>query len=536
MQAVMKSACALLVLLCAGCERGTDAPEPRAPQAVLTHEVKAAASSAPGAGFSPPPVRLEVKDTGIFSDLDDEVTLTFPSWVIDEPLVVMRAQGSPQQMYAYLDGAFVGLGDASLGPVVEVESFGAHDLDGDGIPDSLDVMVGARKTELNAAPYIGGYEGLAYPGGDVARDRGVCTDVVIRAVRNAGMDLQVELHEDIKRAPGSFPMVKRADPHIDQRRVKTILPYFKRHWRSLPTDPRDTSSPWLPGDVLFMQTMGDARPDHMGIVSDKLGVSGLPEVINNWTDGSQTSAMDFLSFVPVTHRFRLPTPKFKVAAADAGLAGVLKRQNISLPAQHEQVVLVTAAHARATQGALRRYERVGGSWRAVGKPVQVQLGARGLGRGLGLHDAMEDAVRMRDPKREGDERSPAGVFGLGTAFGREASLKGEWPYRQVTPEDRFVDDPASPHYNTWQRTSTGGKGAWASAEAMKIYHLGLVVEHNMSPSKLGMGSAIFLHTTRVGEGATLGCTSMAQRELRTVLEWLEASRAPVLVQVAGVVF
>lgn len=489
-----------------------------------------------------PPHALQVKDRGIFPDLDEEVTLAFPSWVDDQPIIVMKAPGS-EAMYAYLDGAFIGLGDASLGPVVQVESFGEHDHDKDLIPDSLDIMVGARKAELNSAPYRGGYEKLAYPGGDVARDRGVCTDVVVRAVRNAGVDLQVELHEDIKRSPRSFPMVKRADPNIDQRRVKTILPYFVRHWRSLPVDPGDASSPWLPGDILFMQIKGDKRPDHLGLAGDKLGKSGFPLVINNWTDGFSTSAIDILSYVPVTHRFRPVLRGLKVEASQRGLAGVLKRQSLDLSDEHRQVVLVTASHYNATSGQLRRYERRAkdDAWVEVGEAIEVVLGAKGLARGRGLHDVMEGSpLRQQGSKKEGDLRAPSGVFTFGKAFGKKArapyaSSDSSWPYRAVDGEDRFVDDPASKHYNSWQRG--GAKGAWASSEAMSMYTLGVVVEHNMRPVKPGAGSAIFLHTTdmRAAE-PTLGCTAMSRGDLERVLGWLDTTKAPVLVQVADEVF
>jgi uncharacterized protein YijF (DUF1287 family) len=126
-------------------------------------------------------------------------------------------------------------------------------------------------------------------------------------VRNAGIDLQKELHEDIKRAPKSYPMVKTANAHIDQRRVKTLLPYFRRHWQKHTAALDDANDPLRPGDVIFMDTFpSKSGPDHIGIVSDTIGPSGLPLIINNWTNGTVTEEMDLLTFVPVLHRFRLP--------------------------------------------------------------------------------------------------------------------------------------------------------------------------------------------------------------------------------------
>ena len=70
------------------------------------------------------------------------------------------------------------------------------DQDDDGIPDPLDLLIGAHKTVLDAADYDDGYFSLKYPNGDPPRNRGACVDVVIRAVRNAGVDLQVAVIED----------------------------------------------------------------------------------------------------------------------------------------------------------------------------------------------------------------------------------------------------------------------------------------------------------------------------------------------------
>jgi hypothetical protein len=136
----------------------------------------------------------------------------------------------------------------------------------------------------------------------------VCTDVIVRAVRNAGIDLQKELHEDIRRARGAYPMVKGwGDPSIDQRRVGTLLPYFQRHWESHTPALDDAADPYRPGDVVFMDTFPSRPgPDHMGIVSDRLDDRGLPYIINNWTDGTVTKEMDLLPVVPILDRFRLP--------------------------------------------------------------------------------------------------------------------------------------------------------------------------------------------------------------------------------------
>lgn len=198
---------------------------------------------------------------------------------------------------------------APLGtPVVilaRVRSF-FKDADRDGIPDQADILRGAKKTVLNKAAYGTGYLRLDYPGGDVPRGQGVCTDVVVRALRNAGLDLQVLLQRDIKRNPARYPFVRRPNRNIDHRRVRTLLPYFKAHWRSRePGVSEESLADWLPGDVVFMDTMRGPGADHLGIVSDRAGPSGLPLIINNWCPGCHTSEMDLLGSIRVTHRFRV---------------------------------------------------------------------------------------------------------------------------------------------------------------------------------------------------------------------------------------
>jgi uncharacterized protein YijF (DUF1287 family)/L,D-peptidoglycan transpeptidase YkuD (ErfK/YbiS/YcfS/YnhG family) len=462
-------------------------------------------------------------DRGIYPELAPRVRLHLPTWLATAPRLTVRA---PRASYLYVAGVCVGL--ASGTPDIEVEGLGKGDADGDGIPDSLDFLIGAKKAALNGAAYTEGYRRLRYPGGDLPRTIGVCTDVVIRALRNAGLDLQRLVHEDIRRARRAYPMVRRVDPSINHRRVRSVLPYFTRHWRRLSADRDGKDNPLLPGDVVFMNTLGDERPDHLGVVSDRAGASGYPLVINNWTVGHRTSEMDLLGTVPVTHRFRMPAWRLPVAPEHSGLTGVLRRQGIPLPAGHGQVLLVTTPTWTSSGGELRRYQRTGGGWRQVGRTIDVRLGSKGLGRGRGLLEAALPGIPAA--KREGDRRSPAGVFLLGTALGPQRRGPGRWPWRQTDARDRFVDDPASPHYNTWQRLPTSGAPRWKSAEKLAHYKLALLVRHNTDPVKPGAGSAIFLHTP--AGGASVGCTTMARRDLLAILRWLRPDATPVLVQVS----
>lgn len=273
---------------------------------------------------------LGVKDKGIWSDLDAQVQLVLPPVAparvtatldAERALLVVAIDGFPRKAYPLTGASVLQVGahalalrpgdKAELAPLLAparlTEGAARPDADGDGIPDPLDVLIGAKKTALNADDYTEGYVTMKYPMGDVPRTIGVCTDVIVRAVRNAGVDLQKAVHVDIGRARARYPMVKGGgDTHIDHRRVRTLLPYFKRHWETHSPRLDDPDDPLRPGDVIFMDTIPSrSGPDHIGVLSDRLGESGLPLVINNWTNGTKTAEMDLLSFVPVLHRFRM---------------------------------------------------------------------------------------------------------------------------------------------------------------------------------------------------------------------------------------
>ena len=281
------------------------------------------------------PVALGVSDRGVFSDLDDRVRLELPAHatrdnvtaVLDTPraLLVVYVDDWPSKPYPLAGTGRLQIGEhvlalrpgdlrelepllhpGNLSTLAEGATPAPGDADDDGIPDPLDLLIGGHKTVLNGASYGAGYIKLEYPMGDVPRDKGVCTDVVIRATRNVGLDLQHALHRDIRRAKRSYPMIKgKGNKNIDHRRVKTLLPYFKRHWDQRKTAIDAADDPLRPGDIVFMDTFPRrSGPDHIGIVSDRLGERGLPLIINNWTDGTVTAEMDLLGWVPVTHRFR----------------------------------------------------------------------------------------------------------------------------------------------------------------------------------------------------------------------------------------
>ncbi|KUG03028.1 putative periplasmic protein [hydrocarbon metagenome] len=158
-----------------------------------------------------------------------------------------------------------------------VESIPAGQLT---VPDLI--LLGAREEAKKGTLYDASYQVIDYPGGDVAHDRGACTDVVIRAFRNAGIDIQQLIHEDMLADFPSYPHnwgLNATDPNIDHRRVPNQVTFMSRHGKTLSLDPTQHPEDWNWGDVVYWKfPNGD---EHCGIVSDRLNKRGLPLVIHN---------------------------------------------------------------------------------------------------------------------------------------------------------------------------------------------------------------------------------------------------------------
>ncbi len=121
--------------------------------------------------------------------------------------------------------------------------------------------------------YDPAYVRLSYPNGDVPADRGVCTDVIIRAYRKLGIDLQKEVHEDMKANFGLYPKMwglTRPDRNIDHRRVPNLMTFFSRHGVVKPISTR--ANDYKPGDIVCWD-LGRGLT-HIGIVSNKKSADG----------------------------------------------------------------------------------------------------------------------------------------------------------------------------------------------------------------------------------------------------------------------
>ncbi len=154
----------------------------------------------------------------------------------------------------------------------------AHDEDGDGIDDLSDIVLGAR-AEVERAPR---YRGAYYQGGYPPIEEGVCTDLIWRALRDAGYDLKTLVDEDISRNVSVYPRVEGSpDPNIDFRRVQNLSVFFQRRADILTIEiiPGDVEnlSQWQPGDIVVW----DRPYAHIAIISNKRRPDGVPYILHN---------------------------------------------------------------------------------------------------------------------------------------------------------------------------------------------------------------------------------------------------------------
>lgn len=200
----------------------------------------------------------------------------------------------------------------------------------------------------------------------------------------------------------------------------------------------------------------------------------------------------------------------------------------------DQVIVVTARTWDSPVGTLHRYQRQGSRWQSLAPGHAVSLGRNGSAWGLGLHPLPQHGPQ----KREGDGRSPAGVFALSSTFGYAAQQATAMTYHPMHATDYCIDVPTSPLYNRIVDTAQEAPANVAgSTEPMRLdllnngdprYALGIVVEHNPQAIS-GMGSCIFIHLWRQVDEATAGCTAMPGPAMQALFDWLDPERHPVLV-------
>lgn len=166
------------------------------------------------------------------------------------------------------------------------------DFNNNGVDDYTDILLGARQDAKNHPTYDGSYYAGGYPPDNI----GVCSDVVWRALKNAGYSLRDMVDNDIVNRPEAYPLIEKRDNNIDFRRVRNLRIFFDEYAVALTLDVNEIEE-WQPGDIVIF-----GKDKHIGIISDKRNKKGQPYVIHN--GGQLRREEDYLERGNVTGHYR----------------------------------------------------------------------------------------------------------------------------------------------------------------------------------------------------------------------------------------
>ena len=227
-----------------------------------------------------------------------------------------------------------------------------------------------------------------------------------------------------------------------------------------------------------------------------------------------------------------PPPPPPVAADARSIdATALDAAAAFVPLISNQLVTAIVPEWSSTTAELRLWQREGDTWKLAMGPWPGVVGTAGVAWGIGLHGSGTPPGRSGPTKQEGDGKSPAGVFGFRSSYGYAKQAPATvLTYVSVDENWQCVDDPKSKRYTSIVDRRQGTPD-WSSAEDMRrkdeLYTWVVDIAHNPEASP-GKGSCIFLHVWRGPSSATVGCTAMDERKLKTLIERLEPSATFVL--------
>lgn len=187
----------------------------------------------------------------------------------------------------------------------------------------------------------------------------------------------------------------------------------------------------------------------------------------------------------------------------------------------EQLVLVVSPEMNSTVATMQRYEkRV--RWQKIGEDIAVTLGRNGLGWAEGNEPL----------KREGDGRSPAGIFAISHTFGYDEHPNSAMAYLHADETRICIDDPSDERYNRIGilDPSNPPKSYEKMRRNDEVYRNGAVIDYNAAGEK-GRGSCIFLHLNHPDRHPTSGCTAMEEIPLKELLLWLDPQKEPKILQI-----
>ncbi|WP_231688200.1 SH3 domain-containing protein [Bacillus sp. FJAT-18017] len=177
-------------------------------------------------------------------------------------------------------------------------------------------------------------------------------------------------------------------------------------------------------------------------------------------------------------------------------------------------LIVVEASPRSTSATLQRYVKKNGKWVKYSPPIKAVVGKYGIGK-----------------LKEGDGKTPAGTYLLGTSFGWGKKPAGlNYPFKAVSKYDYWIDDVKSKDYNKWVHYTGNPDKRWNSYEKLNhpLYKYSIVIRYNENPIVKEAGSAIFLHIKSSSTKHTLGCIAVNEGDMLNILKWLDPKKKPVI--------
>ncbi|MDP4180891.1 MAG: L,D-transpeptidase family protein [Bacillota bacterium] len=190
--------------------------------------------------------------------------------------------------------------------------------------------------------------------------------------------------------------------------------------------------------------------------------------------------------------------------------------NISKKYGSKQLIVVSVDSNKDFLGELDSYENVNGRWKKVFSDLKVMVGENGISPN----------------KKEGDKKTPEGIYKLSQSFGTSVKPKDlKIKYIQTTKYDYWIDDVNSKDYNKYEHFYGNPQTRWKSYEKLNLscYKYAIVVDYNMTPIVKGNGSAIFIHKFTGAKKGSNGCIQLSENDLLNILKWIDTSKGPALV-------
>jgi L,D-peptidoglycan transpeptidase YkuD (ErfK/YbiS/YcfS/YnhG family) len=206
--------------------------------------------------------------------------------------------------------------------------------------------------------------------------------------------------------------------------------------------------------------------------------------------------------VPAAHKFDAPM--------------FLAAQKNNIGASTQIILTVDNSSFFFNKTTLYAMEKRSDNWQTALEPFDAVIGRNGFA--------------TPGEKREGDGKTPSGIYPLAMTFGYDAAAGTKMPYRQSLDDDIWVDDASADDYNRWTKKQETHA---ASFEIMRrddnLYKYGIVINYNTDPVIKGNGSAIFLHIWKDESSPTAGCVAVAEENIIKLLGWLDPAASPLII-------